>query len=262
MRRRRSPDPHRGRVLRRRQHRACAAPASSSWPGVCGGATSSRGRDIAAMAVEAGAVHRSSARTSRTWPGSGTRPWPSSPATRSPRSTASARRSTTRSMADKIWPGTRALAQSHLERGQEVWLVTATPVEVATRHRPPARASRALSAPWPRASTASTPGAWSASRCTAPVQGRGRRGARRRRGPGPVLVLGLLRLRQRHPDALARRPPLRGQPRRGAARARPRPRLAGPRLPPGPPGRKLGLRAAAATALAGALAASARRRRG
>ena len=35
-------------------------------------------------------------------------------------------------MADKIWPGTRALAQMHLDDGHEVWLVTATPVEVAT----------------------------------------------------------------------------------------------------------------------------------
>ena len=34
-------------------------------------------------------------------------------------------------MADKIWPGTRALAQLHLDRGERVWLVTATPVEVA-----------------------------------------------------------------------------------------------------------------------------------
>jgi len=34
-------------------------------------------------------------------------------------------------MADKVWPGTRALAQMHLEAGQRVWLVTATPVEVA-----------------------------------------------------------------------------------------------------------------------------------
>ncbi|SFJ95505.1 HAD-superfamily subfamily IB hydrolase, TIGR01490 [Streptosporangium canum] len=34
-------------------------------------------------------------------------------------------------MADRIWPGTRALAQSHLEAGQRVWLVTATPVELA-----------------------------------------------------------------------------------------------------------------------------------
>lgn len=34
-------------------------------------------------------------------------------------------------MATKVWPGTRALAQMHLEAGQRVWLVTATPVEVA-----------------------------------------------------------------------------------------------------------------------------------
>ena len=34
-------------------------------------------------------------------------------------------------IADKIWPGTHALAQLHLEAGQRVWLVTATPVEVA-----------------------------------------------------------------------------------------------------------------------------------
>ena len=34
-------------------------------------------------------------------------------------------------MADKIWPGTQALAQMHLDAGQRVWLVTATPVEVA-----------------------------------------------------------------------------------------------------------------------------------
>jgi HAD superfamily hydrolase (TIGR01490 family) len=34
-------------------------------------------------------------------------------------------------MADKIWPGTKALAQMHLDAGQRVWLVTATPVEVA-----------------------------------------------------------------------------------------------------------------------------------
>jgi len=32
----------------------------------------------------------------------------------------------------KVWPGTRALAQMHLHAGQRVWLVTATPVEVAT----------------------------------------------------------------------------------------------------------------------------------
>ena len=34
-------------------------------------------------------------------------------------------------MADRIWEGTRELAQRHLEAGQRVWLVTATPVELA-----------------------------------------------------------------------------------------------------------------------------------
>jgi len=35
-------------------------------------------------------------------------------------------------MADKIWSGTHALAQMHLDAGHRVWLVTATPVELAT----------------------------------------------------------------------------------------------------------------------------------
>jgi HAD superfamily hydrolase (TIGR01490 family) len=34
-------------------------------------------------------------------------------------------------IAGKIWPGTRALAQMHLDAGQQVWLVTATPYELA-----------------------------------------------------------------------------------------------------------------------------------
>lgn len=34
-------------------------------------------------------------------------------------------------MAERIWPGTRALAQWHLDRGQRVWLMTAAPVEIA-----------------------------------------------------------------------------------------------------------------------------------
>ena len=35
------------------------------------------------------------------------------------------------SIAGRIWPGTRALAQMHLDVGQQVWLVTAAPVEMA-----------------------------------------------------------------------------------------------------------------------------------
>jgi HAD superfamily hydrolase (TIGR01490 family) len=34
-------------------------------------------------------------------------------------------------MAHRIWPGTRALAQIHLDQGQRVWLVTAAPIEIA-----------------------------------------------------------------------------------------------------------------------------------
>jgi HAD superfamily hydrolase (TIGR01490 family) len=36
------------------------------------------------------------------------------------------------SMVDKLIPGSLALAQAHLDAGQQVWLVTATPVELAT----------------------------------------------------------------------------------------------------------------------------------
>lgn len=35
-------------------------------------------------------------------------------------------------MIDKLIPGTLAIAQGHLDAGQQVWLVTATPVELAT----------------------------------------------------------------------------------------------------------------------------------
>ncbi|HLY34070.1 MAG TPA: HAD-IB family hydrolase [Jatrophihabitantaceae bacterium] len=35
-------------------------------------------------------------------------------------------------MADRIWSGTHALAMQHIDAGRRVWLVTATPVELAT----------------------------------------------------------------------------------------------------------------------------------
>jgi HAD superfamily hydrolase (TIGR01490 family) len=35
-------------------------------------------------------------------------------------------------LADRIWSGTHAMARQHLDAGQRVWLVTATPVELAT----------------------------------------------------------------------------------------------------------------------------------
>lgn len=36
------------------------------------------------------------------------------------------------SILPKIWPGTRALVQMHLDVGQQVWVVTAAPIELAT----------------------------------------------------------------------------------------------------------------------------------
>ncbi len=36
------------------------------------------------------------------------------------------------SILPKIWPGTRALAQTHLDVGQQVWVVTAAPIEIAS----------------------------------------------------------------------------------------------------------------------------------
>ena len=35
------------------------------------------------------------------------------------------------SMLDRVWPGTRSLVQQHLDAGEQVWLVTATPVMLA-----------------------------------------------------------------------------------------------------------------------------------
>lgn len=35
-------------------------------------------------------------------------------------------------IASRIWPGAKALAQQHLRVGRKVWLVTGTPIEVAT----------------------------------------------------------------------------------------------------------------------------------
>jgi hypothetical protein len=58
-------------------------------------------------------------------------------------------------IADKIWAGTRELTQMHLDAGQQVWLITATPYELASTI---AR------------STVCSPARWSARYCTAPAK--------------------------------------------------------------------------------------------
>ncbi len=107
-------------------------------------------------------------------------------------------------MAPRIWAGTRALAQQHLDAGQRVWLVSAAPVEIgriiaerlgltgAHRHGRRDRRRR-LHRPAGRRPDAR------------PGQGRGGHPARRRRGPRPGPLHGLQRLGQRRADALRRR---------------------------------------------------------
>ena len=107
-------------------------------------------------------------------------------------------------IADKIWPGTHALAQLHLEAGQRVWLVTATPVEVADVIARRLGLSGALGTV-----AESVDGVYTGRLVGEPLhgagQGRGDHGPGRARGPGPVPVRGVLGLGQRHPDALAGR---------------------------------------------------------
>ena len=117
----------------------------------------------------------------------------------------------------RIWPGTRALAQLHLDQGQRVWLVTAAPIEIAGiiarrlwAHRRARYRRRAC-----RRRLHRPPGRHHAAR---PRQGGSGRGTRGARGARPRPLLGVLRLRQRPPDALAGRPRVRDQPRRQAAR--------------------------------------------
>ena len=98
----------------------------------------------------------------------------------------------------------------HLDAGQRVWLVTAAPVELAAVIAQRLGLTGALGTVAETA-TASTPGGWSATCCTA-------RPRRRRsapwptRGPRPDPLRRLQRLGQRPADAVAGRPAGRGQP--------------------------------------------------
>ena len=142
----------------------------------------------------------SASRTPSTSPRPAPRRWPSSRATRSTELEELGEEIFDEAMAHRIWPGTRALAQMHLDQGQRVWLVTAAPIEIATiiarrlgltgalgtvvrarrrrLHRPAGRRDAAR-----------------------PGQGGGGQGARRARGPRPGPLLGVLRLLQRPADA-------------------------------------------------------------
>ena len=103
-------------------------------------------------------------------------------------------------MAHRIWPGTRALAQLHLDQGQRVWLVTAAPVEIAQI------IARRLGLTGAMGTVAEHVGRRlhrQAGRRHAarPGQGRGDQGAGRPRVARPRPLLGVLRLLQRPADA-------------------------------------------------------------
>ena len=141
-------------------------------------------------------------------------------------------------MADKIWAGTRALAQMHLDAGQRVWLVTATPVELGADHRPPARADRRAGhrRRERRRRLHRPPGRRAAAR-----QGEGARGPRASPPARASTCAAARPTRTRSttcPMLSVARHRRRRQPRPGAARTSPQTRLGDPRLPHRPQSRQ------------------------
>lgn len=138
-------------------------------------------------------------------------------------------------MADKIWSGTRALAQMHLDAGQRVWLVTATPIELA------AIISRRLGLTGALGTVAETKdGVYTGRLVGDMLHGRAKAHAVRARvagRPEPQALHGLFGFAERRPDAVGRGHRGRGEPGQRPARRRSRARLGDPRLPHRPQSR-------------------------
>ena len=105
-------------------------------------------------------------------------------------------------MAHRIWPGTRALAQMHLDQGQRVWLVTAAPIEIARIIARRLGLTGALGTVAEHVDGVYT-GRLVGDMLHGPAKARGGQGARRARGARPAPLLGVLRLLQRPADAVA-----------------------------------------------------------
>ena len=160
-------------------------------------------------------------------------------------------------MAHRIWPGTRALAQLHLDQGQRVWLVTAAPIEIARIIARRLGLTGAMGTVAEQVDGVYT-GALVGDMLHGPAKAEAVRALAEREGLDLGPVLGVLRLLQRPADALRGRRPLRDQPRLQAPGPRPRGGLADPRLPHRPqgrPGRRI--HRGRAGAAAGSLAAAA-----
>ncbi len=162
-------------------------------------------------------------------------------------------------IAEKIWEGTRDLAQMHLDAGQQVWLVTATPYELAITIARRLGLTGALgTVADPR--TASSPAGWSATSCTGP-QGARRALTGHPRRPQPQTLHRLLRQLQRRTAAIPGRHGRSDQP-DAALRDYARNAAGNPRFSDRPQGRRIGVPSALALGAAGgALAAVASSRR-
>ena len=160
-------------------------------------------------------------------------------------------------MAHRIWPGTRALAQLHLDEGQRVWLVTAAPIEIAQIIARRLGLTGAMGTVAEHVDGVYT-GQLVGDMLHGPAKAEAIKALADARGARPRPLLGVLRLLQRPADALPGRRPVRDQPRRPAAGARPGAGLADPRLPHRPQGGPG--RAAWSAAVAGAVTRRGRRR--
>ena len=138
-------------------------------------------------------------------------------------------------MAHRIWPGTRALAQLHLDQGQRVWLVTAAPIEIAQIIARRLGLTGALGTVAEHVDGVYT-GRLVGDMLHGPAKARGGQGARRPGGPRPGRCSAYSDSSNDLPMLTPGRRPVRHQPGRPAARPRPRAGLAGPRLPHRPQG--------------------------
>ena len=132
-------------------------------------------------------------------------------------------------MADKVWPGPYALARAHMDAGDQVWLVTATPVEVAEVIAARLGLTGALGTV-----AEHSDGVYTGRLVGGILHGEAKAAAVRelaaRQGLDLAVLLGLQRLGERPTAARHGRHAGGGQPRPRSARSRQGQRLAGPRL--------------------------------
>ena len=142
-------------------------------------------------------------------------------------------------MAHRIWPGTRALAQMHLDEGERVWLVTAAPIEIARIIARRLGLTGALGTVAEHEDGVYT-GRLVGDMLHGPAKAEAIKALAAREGLDLEPLLGVLRLLQRPHHAVAGRPSVRGQPRRPTAGPRQAARAGGSATtapaarPPGP----------------------------